>query len=133
MKYCADTWFILEVLNKNQNGMRLFNESKTGNNRIIVPIVVYAESIKKSMQLGLPINQVSDFFETAKILGKIFIYSPNEETAKEAAKISLTNNLALIDSFVAATSKLMGCDILLAKDNDYKILEKKKYLKVMNW
>ncbi len=53
--------------------------------------------------------------------------------AKEAAKVSLTNSLHLIDSLIAATCKLTGCDALLTADSDYKPLVKKKYLKVTSW
>ena len=133
MKYCADTWFILEVFEGVPKAINLINETRTSTSSVIIPIIVYSEAIKKLMQKGFSDKVIEEFFFGLELSKKINFIVPYKEIAKEAVKISLTNNLPLIDSFVAATSKLMECDILLAKDSDYKILEKKKYLKIMNW
>ena len=53
--------------------------------------------------------------------------------AEEAAKLSHSSDLSLVDSIIAATCKLNGCDALLSGDTDYNPLIKKKYLKVTSW
>ena len=132
MKYCADTWYILEIFEGIENAKDIFQNAKQ-QGHILVPVIVYAESFKKLMQKGMNIKAITDFFETAVILGKISIIAADTFLATEAAKISLTFNLPLMDSFVAATAKLYNCDFLLAADSDYNLLIKKKYIKIKNW
>ncbi len=53
--------------------------------------------------------------------------------AEEAAKVSRTFRVPLIDAFLAATAKVMDCHVLLSKDADFAILARRKYLKVRSW
>ena len=64
---------------------------------------------------------------------KVILIPLDRTIAKEAAKISLSFHVPLIDSLVAAASKITGCHCLLASDSDYGLLIKKKYLKVQSW
>jgi len=133
MKYCADTWFLLTAFGKEQKATTLVEETKKGKARIIIPVVVFAETIKKLMQRGASREIINMFFSGIESSEKIEIAIADKATAVEAAHISLAYNVPLIDSFVAATCRLTGCDVLLSADTDYKLLVKRKYLKVQSW
>ena len=56
--------------------------------------------------------------------------SLGKSTAKEAAKVSLSNNVPILDSIVAATAKLMACHFVLSDDSDLKKLHQKNISKL---
>ncbi len=133
MKYCADTWFILQAFAKNGNAISLIEETRKGKVRIIIPIITFAESHKKLMQRGISQKLIDNFFEGVEASEKIELILIDKAIAGEAARISHSYNVPLIDSLVAATSKLTGCDILLSEDSDYSSLVKSKYIKTQSW
>lgn len=133
MKYCADTWFILQAFAKNTKAISLIEETRRGKVRIIIPIITYAESHKKLMQRGVSQTLIDDFFEGVEASEKVELILIDKAIAGEAARISHSHNVPLIDSLVAATSKLTGCEILLSEDSDYDQLIKNKYLKTQSW
>ena len=133
MKYCADTWFILSAFGNESKAISIINDARHGKARIVVPVVAYAEAIKKLMQKGISYQAIYDFFSSLEVTQKIEIINANKSIAEEAAKVSLTYSVPLIDSFVAATYKLTECDIFLSPDSDYSLLIKKKYLKNQSW
>ena len=133
MKYCADTWFLLNAFSKDTKALVLIEETKRDKTRILVPVVVFAETIKKLMQRGATKEVINTFFAGIESSDKIELIVADKSIAKEAAQISLTCNVPMIDSFVAATCRLYDCDALLSADSDYQLLIKKKYLKVMSW
>ncbi|MBI2136677.1 PIN domain-containing protein [Candidatus Woesearchaeota archaeon] len=133
MKYCADTWFILKLFKKDPKALAILNDAKDGKSRIIIPIMVYAEARKKLMQEGCSAAIIGQFFTGVEMSNKIGLMLIDKRIAEEASKISFSYSVPLIDSFVAATCKLTDCNILLADDCDYELLEKKRYLKVQRW
>ncbi len=133
MRYCADTWFIIELFAKNPKAVQYIYEAKTGKTRIIVPIIVFAEATKKLLQKGVPQRLVDDFFSSVEASDKIELVLLDKAIAQEAAKISLSFNVPLIDALVAATTKLTGCDALLSGDDDYALLVKKNYLRKVSF
>ena len=133
MKYCADTWFVLKLFKKDPKALAILEDTTYGKARIVIPITVYAEATKKLMQLGITILTLKSFLDYIEISRKVETVDANKSIAEEAAKISFSYRVPLIDSFVAATCKLTQCDILLADDSDYELLAKKKYLKVQLW
>ena len=133
MKYCADTWFILNLFEKDIKSINILQEIKYGKANLVIPIVVYAEAIKKLLQKGISKEYINQFFSGVESSNKIKFSLIEKTIAIEAAKISLSYNLPLIDSFIAATCKLMDCDALLSGDEHYKSLIKRKYIKVYSW
>lgn len=133
MKYCADTWFILSVFGNEPKAISIINETKFGKARIVIPVIAYAEAIKKLMQRGVSSQIIHGFFGTLEALQKIEIVDANKSIAEEAARVSLSYSVPLIDSFIAATYKLTGCEIFLSSDSDYSALIKRKYLKNQSW
>ena len=133
MKYCADTWFILQAFAKNTTAISIIEETRRGKVRIIIPIITFAESHKKLMQRGVSQRLIDDFFEGVEASEKVELILIDKAIAGEAARISHSYNVPLIDSFVAATSKLTACDLLLTGDSDYNLLIKSKYIKTQSW
>lgn len=133
MKYCADTWFIIEAFDKSVEAINIIQEVRTGKGRIVIPIIVLAESTKKLMQKGVPSKLITQFFDGVEASDKVELITVDRTIAVESAHLSLSFNLPLIDSLVAATSKLTGCDVLLSGDEHYRLLVKKKYLRVRSW
>ncbi len=133
MKYCADTWFILKVFEKDQQGAQIIEDTKLGKARIIIPISTFAEATKKLMQGGVPYSVIELFFQGVESSEKVTLISLEKDIALEAAKIALSYNIAMLDAFVAATAKTMGCEYVLTKDTDFKPLIKGNYLKVKSW
>lgn len=130
MKYCADTWFILQAFDKNSAAILLIEETRTEKTRIIIPIIVFVESHKKLLERGVPLEKIELFFAGVEASEKIELVTLDKAIGREAARISLSFHVPLIDSLVAATAKMTGCDVLLAKDSDYNLLVKRKYLKI---
>lgn len=133
MKYCADTWFILKAFENDEMGKKIIEEARFGKAQIIVPISTFAESTKKLMQQGVSFQAIELFFQGIENTEEIIIVNLDKNIAQEAAKISLSNDLAMLDAFVAATAKIIGCEYVLTKDSDFKHLIKRKYIKVKSW
>ena len=129
MRYCADTWFIIELFGKNPKALQYIYDAKVGKTRILVPIIVFAEATKKLLQRGISQKLVDEFFSGVEASDKIELVLLDKAISQEAAKISMSFSIPLIDALVAATSKLTGCDALLSGDEDYTLLIKNKYLK----
>ncbi|GEM_PF-1262931 len=133
MKYCADTWFILGLFHEEAKNIAILNDVKEGKDYLIIPMVVYAEATKKLLQRGVSHDIIDLFWQGVEQSDKIQLVELNKQIAQEAARISLSYHVPMVDSFVATTAKITDCDILLASDSDYDILKKKKYLKVQSW
>ncbi len=133
MKYCADTWFILQAFEKNKSALDILQEMRHGKTKLIISIIVFAEATKKLMQKGIPASLITQFFDAVEASEKTELVLMDKLIAAEAARISLSYQIPLIDSVVASTSKLTGCDALLSGDSDYQPLVKKKYIVVKSW
>lgn len=133
MKYCADTWFILNLFEKDIKSVNILQEIKYGKANLVIPIAVYAESVKKLLQKWISERDINQFFSGVESSNKIRLLLIEKTIAIESAKISLSYNLPLIDSFIASTCKLTNCDALLSGDEHYKTLIKRKYIKVLSW
>ncbi len=133
MKYCADTWFILQLFSKDSRALDLIKEARYGKVEIIIPVIVFAEATKKLLQRGVPFSFIDQFFTFVDASEKIEVSVLDKVIAQEAARISLSFQLPMIDSLVAATAKLSGCSILLTADSDYLLLSKRKYFKTQSW
>ena len=133
MRYCTDTWFVLNLFDIDPKSLAILEDTKRGKTQLIIPIITFAESTKKLLQKGIPQELIDLFLSGVEASEKIALVNLDKSIAREAARISLTFHVPLIDSCVAATAKIHACDILLAKDDDYDLLAKKKYLKIQSW
>ena len=133
MKYCADTWFILEAFSKSPHAVLLLQETRVGKTRMVIPIIVYAEATKKLMQKGISHDAIEQFFDGVEASEHVELLLMDKAIAREAARLSLSFHVPLIDSVVAATCTLTGCDLLLSGDGDYEPLTKRRYVKLRSW
>ncbi|HLC74266.1 MAG TPA: PIN domain-containing protein [Candidatus Nanoarchaeia archaeon] len=133
MKYCADTWFLLKLFNKDTRAKDIINELRYGKARLTIPCSVIAETVRKLMQQGASEYIIKTFLGYIEPSEKIEIIELDQLLAVEAAKISLAYGLAMMDAFVAVTCATNGCDVLLSGDSDYAPLVKRKYLKIQAW
>lgn len=133
MHYCADTWFLLILFGKDSHAREILEGIKTGKDWLFIPYITYAETMKKLFQQGYSENDIKSFFELLENTKKVRFISAEKSISQEAAKISLSFDIPLIDAFIAATAKVTNCNILLAKDSDFDILKKRNYIKTQSW
>ncbi len=133
MYYCADTWYLLKVFEHDKKALELLENAKYGKDRILIPLVVFAETTKKLLQRGIPQEKVDAFFDPVEVSEHIQFSFPDRRIATEAAHIALSFSLSLMDAFVAATARLSKCNILLSEDSDYGLLEKRNMIKTKSW
>ncbi|MAF34386.1 hypothetical protein CMO91_00915 [Candidatus Woesearchaeota archaeon] len=133
MRYCADTWFLLQAFSKHPKAIGLLAQVGDGKANILIPLTVVAETTKKLMQRAVPERAIEEFFQGVEASQGMSIVGIDRVLAREAAKISLSFSISLMDAFVASTAKLTGCKILLSQDSDFRLLAKKKYVKVQGW
>ncbi len=133
MNYCADSWFLLELIHGALKANAIFREVKERKSRIVIPAVAIAETTKLLLHRGKTRSDVVSFFTSLDQSDKISIVSLDKNLAIAAGAISISYGVPLIDSIVATTAHTHQCEILLAKDSHYAPLIKKKYVKLHNW
>jgi len=133
MKFCSDTWFMIKLSEKDTKALEIKRSIIDGKDRLIVPSIVITELFKKFMKKGKRESDMDNFLRNLTASEKVKIIFLDEAVAREAAKVSITFNVPIVDSIIAATCKLSDCDKLLTDDSDFKILHKRKYLKVESW
>lgn len=133
MRYCADTWFLLLLSEKEHKSIDILRGVRVGKDELIIPAVVVAEVYRKLFEKGTSEQVIQTIFRELEMIDKVQFISIDKLIAIEAAKVSHTNNIPLIDSIVAATGKLLKCHFILGKDEDLQKLEKRKYIKLKFW
>lgn len=133
MKYCADTWFLLKLSEKEPKAIDHLREVRTGKDELIVPMIVVSETYRKLFERGTSEKVIETIFSELEAVNKVEFLTMDKQIAIESAKVSFSNSVPLIDSVIAATYKLTKCDFVLTDDDDLKKLHKKKYLKIKNW
>lgn len=120
MKFCADTWFILKLFNGDTESTELLKDVKFGKDELIIPITTIAESYKKFFGQGVTEIDIEHFLDSLQIIEKIHLINLDKSFCKEAAKVSLSFEVPIMDSFVAATARLSKCHFVLSDDEDKK-------------
>jgi len=133
MKYCTDTGFILALFNEDQKATNILEDVRYGKAQLIIPLIAYGESIRKLLHQGVHLENIEAFYRKIEQAEKVQMLELTRQIANEGAQISLRYGLPLMDAFVAASGKISGCDRLLARDSDFKVMIKKNYLKVQSW
>lgn len=133
MKYCADTWFLIKLAEKDDKALDKKRSVIEGKDRIFIPTIVITEFFKKLMQKGKKEREMESFLRNLTASEKIKTVFLDETIAKESAKVSISYGIPTVDSIVAATYKISKSDKLLSDDEHLKKLEKKKYLKIEFW
>ncbi len=133
MNYCADTWFILKLYLQDSRAKQIILEVLQNKAHLALPILAYAEAIKKLHHNGVSSAIISDFFDTLTSSEKINIINLDQDIAREGALLSLHNNIPMIDALIAASAKNYNCSVILTADMHYQPLVKKKYLQTLSW
>ena len=133
MRYCADTWFLLQLCQGDETAERIFRETIDGKSSIVIPTMSILELIRLSIMRGGSLSGIDAVLGEMKVVQKIQIISMDEVVAKEAAKVSASYGISTGDSVIAATCKLSECDRLLSDDSHLKGQDKKRYLKTESW
>jgi len=133
LKYCSDTWFLIKLYEKEEKAIEIIKEIRFGKGRLIIPAVVYTETGRKLMKRGVSLKDINAFFENLFNSNKIEFIVIDKSISDEVIKLCNSFNIAIMDSFIAASYKLFDCDFLLSGDSDYDLLVKHKYLKRKSW
>ena len=133
MKYCADTWFLLKLAEKDFKALEIKRNIIEGKDLLLIPTVVILELFKKLMQKGKKEIEIESFLRNLTALEKVKTIFLDELIAKESAKISVSYNVPTVDSIVVGSYKATDADILLSDDEDIKKLGKKKVINFLSW
>ena len=133
MKYCVDTWFLIELSKDNQKAHRIIKEVTNGKDYLIIPSITFTELVRKLLHKGKKIDYILEIFKKLEKIKKVQISQTTKEIVLEAGKISFTFSIPTVDSIIASTAKMMDCDEILSKDSDYVDFCKRNKIKLMNW
>jgi predicted nucleic acid-binding protein len=89
MKYCADTWFLLELYKNSEEAVRIFRSVLEAKNKIVIPTVSIMELLKVSIMKGEKLSKIESLVKELKATQKVQVVVLDEELAKGAAKISV--------------------------------------------
>ena len=62
MYYCTDTWFLLKLFGKDNKAKTILEGAEVGKDWVIIPIISYAETIKKLFQECRSEDEIDAFF-----------------------------------------------------------------------
>ena len=133
MKYCADTWFLLELYKKSDKANDIFRNILKGKDSIVIPTVSLMELIRVSIMRGEKLSKIESMLNELKATQKVQLMVLDELVAKEAAKISVSFNVPTVDSIIVGSYILSEADILLSNDEDIKKLSKRKIVNIQSW
>jgi predicted nucleic acid-binding protein len=132
MKYCADTWFFIELSKQEPKALKIINTLKKSKNILIVPSVVILELTRRAIRTGTK-KYVDDLINTMKSVKNILIAECDVDIAEKAGEISAVFNIPSIDSIIAATSIINKCNKLISDDSHFNKLKKSKLIKLVSW
>jgi len=133
MKYCADTWFLIQLSKRSEKAERIIKETTTGKDHLIIPSITFSELTRKFLKSGKKMDVVLSFVESLEKNPKIQISNTTKEIVLESGKLSYTFNMPTVDSIIASTAEMMNCNAILSKDSHYVDFCKRNNIKLMNW
>src|SRR3989338_2042775 len=84
MRYCADTWYLLALFDRDQHALRLFESLSRDKSFLFVSFIAYAETMRKLFQRGLSEKIIESFFTLIQNTGKVCFVAVDENIAREA-------------------------------------------------
>ncbi len=132
MKYTADTWFLLKLIDGDSNALQIRNEILEGKSRLVIPTIVVAELIRETVRKG-KVRIAEEILKTLETSTKILVVDLNQTIAMEAGKLGISFSIPLVDSTILATAVLLDHAYLLTEDGHYKLAEKKGKVKRVFW
>ena len=132
MRYCADTWFFIQLANNNPKALEIWQEIKDGKGRLAISTLVIAETIKQFLRKNMKkdLESLSHAFTNSE---KISVVDVTKEIAEMGGKFSYYHDMPIIDSIIQATAVTMNYTNILSSDEHYKIAERQKIIKRIFW
>ena len=132
MKYCADTWLLLKIADKDKRALELVNSIKKGKDKLVVPVVTVLEIIRKLIQKS-NLKASDEFIFLIDHTENISVIDVDLDLAKKAGKLSASYGIPSIDAIIAQTCISEKCVKVLTDDRHFDSLHKKKVLKKHSW
>ena len=132
MKYCADTWFFIQLAEQHPKAIDIWKEIKEGKGRLVVSTVVIAETVKQLLRKNLSkdIDLLSQAFKTSE---KVRVIDVTKEIAEDGGRYAYSQNMSTIDGIIQATAIKTDYRDILSNDEHYKQAEKRKSIKRIYW
>ena len=132
MRYCADTWFFIELSKNERRALEIIRALGKHKNRIIIPAVVLLELRRISIRSGKK-ELSNDFIKSLELNKNFEIINCDLEVSIKAGEISANYNIPAIDSIIVASAIIHKCHRLISKDNHFKILQKNRLIRLLYW
>ncbi|MBI3412568.1 MAG: type II toxin-antitoxin system VapC family toxin [Candidatus Aenigmarchaeota archaeon] len=132
MKYCADTWFFIQLTNRHPKAVDIWSEIKSGKGRLVVSTVVIAEAVKEILKNNL-FRDLGDFLHAFSVSENITVIDVTKEIATDGGKYSFSQNMTTIDGIIQATAIKTDHINILSRDEHYKKAEKQGLIKRVFW
>ena len=133
MRYCVDTWFLIQLSEKKEKAERILKESRGGKDHLVVPSITFTELTRILLHKGKKMEEIYESIRKLEKINKTQISNTTKELVLEAGKISFSFGIPTVDSIIASTAKLMKCDAILTDDSDYTKFCKQNNIKLKNW
>jgi predicted nucleic acid-binding protein len=132
MKYCADTWFLIELGKSEPKATKIVKNLGKHKNSLIIPSVVILELTRFSIRNGKkPI--LDELIKSIQWHQSIDIVDCDLKISKEAGELSANYNIPSVDSIIAATAIIHNCHRLISEDNHFQKLVKNRLIKLIKW
>lgn len=131
MRYCADTWFLLQLFDRQERALKIVENVKYGKDSLVIPSVCVVEIYRELGKRGISQKNIDAYIDNLEVSRKIEFLPIDRNIAREAARISNSYSLPLVDAIIASTAKLLCC-VVLSADGHIRLLQK-KYVDVESW
>jgi len=119
------------LFDKSAKAIQIIENVKYGKDFLVIPSVCIVETSRELARRGITQKNIDGYLDNLEVCRKIeFIYI-DRDIAREAAKMSNSHNLPLVDAVIASTAKLLSC-IILSADGHIRLLHR-KYVDVISW
>ncbi|MFH0836824.1 MAG: PIN domain-containing protein [Candidatus Aenigmatarchaeota archaeon] len=132
MKYTADSWFFIELINQNTRALNIWMEINEGKSRLIVPSIVIAEIVRKFLKNNLN-RELQTLLNGFNNTEKIRIVDLTKEIAEHSGKLSYTYNMPMVDAIILTTAILTEYNNIITDDPHFKPAEKQNRIKRVRW
>ncbi len=132
MKYCADTWFFVQLTNRHPKAVGIWEEIKSGEGRLVISTVVIAETVKELLKQALAAN-LDAFLHAFEVSEKIMVIDVTKEIASDGGKYAFSQNMTTVDGIIQATAIKTDYRNILSGNEHYKKAEKQGLIKRIFW
>ena len=128
MMYTADTYFFIQLKEKNPKAIALWNEIKQGKGQLVVPTIVFAELTRKMLREG-DSKALAEFLGGITSSEKVLQCWLTTEFARKAGEVSYRYAMPTVDSIILATALLTEHTHVITADPHFNPPAKDKLIK----